>query len=111
METETKTEGVAWDFVRIRQNDLVPEQRAVEVFRGGHVRERIDVTPDELQAIVQAAYDQHGILATPDLDRELARAVEANPGKCRCGHPNCSDRDTVLREFADRWGQSLRGRA
>lgn len=29
---------------------------------------------DELQAIVQAAYDQHGILAQPSYDTEAARA-------------------------------------
>lgn len=69
------------------------------------------VTVDELRDIVQYAYDELGILATPDMGREAARVAEAMPGLCRCGLPDCSDGDTALRAFADRWGQSLRGRS
>lgn len=69
------------------------------------------LTPDEVQALVQDAYDTWGILAEPSMDVELARVAEANPGLCRCGLPGCSDGDAALREFADRWGQSMRGRA
>lgn len=56
------------------------------------------VSLDRLQAIVQAAYDQHGILAAPSYAIEAALAepipytlAEVEPGRCPCGEPGCSD--------------------
>lgn len=57
--------------------------------RDQHGMALLDTTPDELQAIVQAAYDQHGMLAEPSLERELARTAES--WQCPCGAVNCSD--------------------
>lgn len=39
-------------------------------------RVRVGVDHDDLQAIVQQAYDQFGILATPSLEREAERGAE-----------------------------------
>lgn len=67
-------------------------------------RVSVRLSDADLQAIVQAAYDQHGILAEPSLDRELARGADllrefadawgtavSEPGHCPCGLPGCSD--------------------
>lgn len=83
METETKTRPV------VREHMAKPGAYVIET--GRWFAGALTVTREQLQAIVQQAYDQHGILAEPSLSVELARAEDG------------------LREFADRWGQSLRG--
>lgn len=99
METETKTTptlelraNAAWEgrFV-LDQDDPTLENTGV-------IR-RVDMTRDELQAVVQAAYDQFGILATPSYDAEAERLLDepipftlADPGHCPCGMEGCSDR-------------------
>lgn len=75
-------------------------------------RVTVRLSDDDLRAIVQTAYDHHGILAEPSMERELARAAEldrwptdpglrefadawgkavSEPGRCPCGLPGCSD--------------------
>ena len=74
METETKTAGPSFVTVRNRM--------------GAHIA----VTLDELQAIVQSAYDRHGILATPSYTVEASREVTGKGRRyCACGLEGCSD--------------------
>lgn len=53
---------------------------------------RVFLTHDEVQALVQLAYDQHGIMATPSYSREAAlRVAGEGRGLCGCGMAGCSD--------------------
>lgn len=55
----------------------------------------------ELEALVQYAYDQHGILAEPSLETEAARTLETETAA----------EDAHMRSFAQAWGESMRGRS
>jgi hypothetical protein len=59
------------------------------------------VSPDELQALVQAAYDRYGMLAEPSYATEAERTVRLED----------EAEDMHLRSFADAWGRSIRGRS
>lgn len=70
METETQT-------VVLRDDPADSSLQRIEVGRlwlGAFGTRAWLVTRDDLQQIVQAAYDQHGILAEPSYDLEAKRA-------------------------------------
>jgi hypothetical protein len=83
METETNTRPL----VTLRKHTVLAGMLVIE---SEHAN--LGVTPAELQAIVQAAYDQHGILASPSYALEAERATERKPGQCPCDTEGCSDR-------------------
>lgn len=77
----------------------------VGMFRGQPVLtlgdQVVQIGTEGLRAIVQSAYDQHGILAEPSLEVERW-AYEARQAEAE---------DTHLRTFADAWGEALRNRS
>lgn len=88
METETKAESRRVTFAPPdRHSDNLVDLRLQ--YAGSGTCQAVGLTRAELQAIVQLAYDEHGLLAEPSLERELARATA--PGYCPCGAVNCSD--------------------
>lgn len=82
METETQSTRPA---PQLRPSEYYPEQLDLEVWTCARNSRVVRMTEDELQAIVQAAYDQHGILAAPSWHTEAQR------GRCQCSQPGCSD--------------------
>lgn len=56
----------------------------------------VTVTLDELQAIVQLAYDQFGILAAPSYDVEAERAPELDPLQMIHDHVNRAHAQQVV---------------
>lgn len=90
METETQT-------ATVRLDDCGPGH----VTLVAPVNQSIVLNLADLQAVVQAVYDQHGILAEPSLEVER-RAYEARQAEAE---------DVELRTFADAWGESLRGQS
>ena len=87
METETKTGPAALTHH--------PVTDKFTVHRAG---QRVLLSRDELQAIVQAAYDEHGILASPSYALEAERAEDKARG-CPCGLEGCSDRSAYVAEY------------
>lgn len=67
METETKTRTTARKVLRVTFEN--PDLFSIGV--GFRLAQRHYVDRDELQAIVQAAYDDHGILADPFLNASV----------------------------------------
>lgn len=110
METETETKVRAGT----RPTTNAPDKLSVWVHDESSVtgaRVVAIVSHDELQALVQAAYDEHGMLASPSWTTEAALAEAPARRYCQCGQAGCSDPDPALVSFADRWGQTMRGRA
>lgn len=60
--------------------------------------EAVLLAPEALQALVQYAYDRHGILASPSYALEAERAEDKARG-CPCGMDGCSDRPAYVAEY------------
>lgn len=88
VETETKTEA--------RLDDCGPGH--VTLVAPGE-QGSVVLNMEDLQAIVQAAYDKLGMLAEPsiEVEREQYEARQAE------------EEDMHLRSFADAWGRSVHG--
>lgn len=92
METETNRHPVTVEGARALGSAQIYVVRLPNGDHGAHIAHTI--TRDELQAIVQQAYDDHGILAVPSIALEAERVTQAavQRGLCPCTSSGCSDR-------------------